>query len=133
MSKPGTTNNPSGRPKSVGVVAQLRREMLTGGKLEDLVEKVYGLAIQGDLVAARLILDRAWPALRSQAALVNVPLNPADTLTAKATALLQAAADGELPSCAASELIRALASICQITEADELKKRLDALEYGDLA
>ena len=129
----GVTNNVHGRPVGLGPVATLRREMLAGGKLEDLVEKVYGLALQGDLVAARLILDRAWPALRSQAALVNVPLNPADTLTAKATALLHAAAAGELPSDVASDLIRAVASVSTIEQGDELRKRLDALEFGDLA
>ena len=129
----GRTNNPAGRPKGVGVVARLRNEMLGEGKVTQLVEKVYAAALAGDMTAARLLLDRALPALRTQAALVNVPLNPADTLTARAEALLMAAAAGELPSCAASELIRALASVSAIEQGDELRKRLDALEFGDLA
>jgi len=129
----GRTNNPAGRPQGIGVVAKLRREMLGEGKVTQLVEKVYQLAIAGDMTAARLLLDRVLPALRTQAAPVHVQLDPAATLTAKATALLQAAADGELPSCVASELIRSIAAVTGIEQADELRHRLNQLEYGDMA
>ena len=129
----GHTNNRLGRPPGLGVVAKLRREMLGEGKVTQLVNKVYELAIAGDMVAARLLLDRVLPSLRTQAALVNVPLNPADTLTAKATALLHAVANGEVASDIAAEMIRSLGGICAIEQGDELRKRLDALEFGDLA
>ena len=133
MSKPGTTNNPAGRPQGAGVVARLRRQLLGEGKVTQLVDKAFELAMAGDVTAMRLLLDRVLPALRTQAAPVHVELDPAATLTARAEALLMAAAAGELPSCAASELIRALASVSAIEQGDELRKRLDALEFGDLA
>jgi len=129
----GHTNNPAGRSPGTGVVAQLRRQLLAEGKVTALVDKAFELAMAGDVTAMRLLLDRVVPALRTQAALVHVQLNPADTLTTKATALLQAAADGDLPSDVASELLRAVSSVCAISESDELRKRLDALEFGDLA
>ena len=114
-------------------MATLRREMLAGGKLEALVEKVYAAALAGDMTAARLLLDRALPALRTQAALVHVELDPAATLTARAEALLMATAAGQIPSCSGAELIRSIAALTGIEQADELRKRLDALEFGDLA
>ena len=129
----GHTNNPSGRPQSVGVVAQLRREMLAGGKLELLVDRVFEAALGGDMTAARLLLDRALPALRTQAAPVHVQLDPAATLTARAEALLMAAAAGDLPADIASELIRSIAAVTGIEQADELRHRMDLLEHGDLA
>ena len=107
--------------------------MLAGGKLEALVDKVYAAAIAGDMTAARLLLDRALPALRTQAAPVHVQLDPAATLTARAEALLMAAAAGDLPSCAAAELIRSLAAVASIELVDELRHRMDLLEHGDLA
>jgi len=119
----GHTNNPSGRLPGTGVVARLRRELLGEGKVTQLVDKAFEMAMAGDAPAMCLLLDRVLPALRIRAVLVSVPLNPADTLTAKATALLQAAADGELPADIASELIRAVASVCAITEAEDLRQR----------
>jgi len=132
MTKKATTNNPDGRPRGRGVVATLRRELLAEGKVGPLVDKVYELALAGDMVAARLILDRVVPALRTQAAPVSVAL-PAGTLTEKALALLSAAASGSLPPDIASELITALSRIVSIEQATELKARLDALEYKDIA
>jgi len=129
----GHTNNPAGRSPGSGVVATLRREMLAGGKLEALVDKVYAAALAGDMTAARLLLDRALPALRTQAAPVHVQLDPAASLTARAEALLMAAADGQIPSCTAAELIRSLAAVASIELVDELRHRMDLLEHGDLA
>ena len=129
----GHTNNPRGRLPGSGPVATLRREMLAGGKLEALVDKVYAAALAGDMTAARLLLDRALPALRTQAALVHVQLDPAASLTARAEALLMAAADGQIPSCTAAELIRRIAALTGIEQADELRHRMDLLEHGDLA
>jgi len=114
-------------------VATLRREMLAGGKLEALVDKVYAAALAGDMTAARLLLDRALPALRTQAAPVHVQLDPAATLTARAEALLMAAAAGQIPSCTAAELIRSISAVTGIEQADELRHRMDVLEHGDLA
>jgi len=115
------------------VVAKLRREMLGEGKVTQLVNKVYELAIAGDMLAARLLLDRVLPSLRAQAAPVHVELDASATLTAKATALLHAVANGEVASDIAAEMIRSLGGICAIEQGDELRKRLDALEFGDLA
>lgn len=132
MSRKGTTNNPAGRPPGAGAVAALRKELIADDKVKPLVAKVYEMAIAGDLVAARLILDRVVPALRTQAAPVSIEL-PAGTLTEKALALLTAAATGALPPDIASELITALSRIVAIEQATELKARLDALELGDFA
>ena len=133
MSVRGRTNNPAGRPKGVGVVARLRNEMLGEGKVTQLVEKVYAAALAGDMVAARLLLDRVLPALRTQAAPVHVQLDASASLTARAEALLMAAADGQIPSCAAAELIRSIAAVTGIEQADELRHRLDQIEHGDMA
>ena len=103
------------------------------GKVTALVEKVYAAALAGDMVAARLLLDRVLPALRTQAAPVHVELDASASLTARAEALLMAAAAGELPADIASELIRSIAAVTGIEQADELRHRLDQIEHGDMA
>lgn len=132
MPAKGTSNNPAGRPHGVGAAAALRRELLSDDKVKPLVAKVYAMAMAGDLVAARLILDRVVPALRAQAASIQVPL-PVGTLTEKALALLEAATGGALAPDVASEMITALSRIVTIEQATELKARLDALELGEFA
>ena len=120
------------RPIGTGAVARLRNELLVEGKVGPLVDKVYELAMTGDMVAARLILDRVVPALRTQAAPVSVALGNG-SLADKALALLTAATSGTLPADIASELITALSRIVSIEQATELKARLDALEFKDFA
>ena len=126
------TGNPPHRPPGRGVVATLRRELLAEGKVTPLVDKVYELAMAGDLVAARLILDRVVPALRTQAARIAFDL-PEGGLLNQAQALLHAAASGELSSDQAAELITAVSRITSIQDGDELRRRLDAIEYRDIA
>jgi len=120
-----------GRPHGAGPVARLRKELLADGKLDKLLVKTYELAMAGDVAAVRILLDRVIPPLRAQAAPVQFALT-GNTLTAQAKALLAAAAAGELPPDVASELISALARVVQIDQGDELRRRLDALDGGDL-
>ena len=121
-----------GRPPGAGPVAALRRELLTDGKLDKLVAKTFTLAMGGNISAIRILLDRVIAPLRSQAAPVTFAL-PLGTPTEQARALLAAAAAGELPVDLASELITACARLVAIEQNDEFKKRLDALDNGDLA
>lgn len=123
---------PNGRPVGSGPVARLRRELLTDGKLDALVLKTYELAMAGDVAAIRILLDRVVPALRSQAALVSIAL-PTGSLTDQAKALLRAVADGGISSDQGAELIAAIGRVVQVEQGDELRRRLDAIEHGDLA
>ena len=121
-----------GRPIGAGPVARLRQELLKDGQLDRLIQKTYRLAMDGDVAAIRILLDRVIPALRTQAAPVSLTL-PASSLTDQARALLNAAAAGDLPADIAAELIRAVAGVVAVEQGDDLRRRLDALEHGDLA
>jgi hypothetical protein len=126
---------PPGRPHGSGPVARLRAQLLTGGQLDKVISKLHDLALAGDVAAARVLLDRILPPLRSQAAPVQIaPLT--GSLTDQAKALLKAATDGTLPVDLAAELIRAVAATAGVDQVDELRRRLEAMEketYGHLA
>lgn len=132
MSEASGDKRKPGRPVGDGPVARLRRELLKDGQLDKLVKKTYDLAMAGDVAAIRILLDRVVPALRTQAAPVALTL-PAGTLSDQARALLTATAAGELAPDIASELIRAVAAVVSVEQGDEVKRRLDAIEHGDLA
>ena len=59
----GQSGNPSGRPKKD--TANLKPLLLKHG--ESVLQKVIDSALEGDLTACKLVLDRLYPAIKSQA------------------------------------------------------------------
>ena len=128
--KPGISANPNGRPKgTINKSTALLRGL--EGDLPSLLDVTKQLALAGDTVALRLLLDRALPTRKASAALVEIPtLADAVTLSDKAAAVLEAVASGELPPDLGAQLIAALGSVARITEVDDLTRRVNALEAG---
>ena len=124
-----------GRPEScgVGVVAAMRQQLLADGKIDKLLDRVYELALSGDPAAIRIILDRVLPSLRSESLPVRVDVDVNASLTAQARAIVRAAVEGRIAPDTASELIKAIASVGAVSELDELRRRVDQLQFGDLA
>jgi hypothetical protein len=63
----GVSGNPGGRPKGVRNRASLMAEALTDRDAIAIARTVVAKAKRGDMVAARLVLDRLWPAARGRA------------------------------------------------------------------
>jgi hypothetical protein len=83
----GKSGNPRGRPHKEQSVAGLMAEMADAKRtdavvcrLEELVEKLFELAIEGDVAAARLVLAylEGLPVTRVQAEVVRMPEFTAD-------------------------------------------------------
>lgn len=124
------SNNPVGRTVGSGVVGRMRADL--AAHIPAVITKVLEAALAGDLTAAKILLDRVFPALKAEAAPVLVP-GLSGSLTQQAQQILRHAADAAIPADTAAELIRAVASLVAIEQGDEQRKRLDALEFGDLA
>lgn len=128
MFKPGQSGNPSGRPKgSKNVAGRLL------GELEDdlpaLLEATKKKALGGDTAALRLLLERTLPAKKPEGKAVSIPaLIDAQTLTDKATAIVDAIASGDIAPDIGAQLISAIGATAKITEFDDLLKRIEALE-----
>jgi len=82
----------------------------------------------GGVQAARLILERVLPPVKAIEQAVELQLPDGGTLTAKASAVLSAAAAGSLAPGQAAQLIAALGTLAKIHEVDELAARITALE-----
>jgi hypothetical protein len=106
---------------------------LADGKIDKLLDRVYELALSGDPAAIRIILDRVLPSLRSESLPVRVDVDVNASLTAQARAIVRAAVEGRIAPDTASELIKAIASVGAVSELDELRRRVDQLQFGDLA
>lgn len=121
----GESGNPSGRPKGTSEAAKLRRAIRDD--VPDIIAAMVEAAKQGDTAAARLLLDRAIPALKPEAQAAPVDMNR-EGLAERASAVLDAAAQGNLPPDVASQLVQAVGTLARVTEIDDIERRLQALE-----
>jgi hypothetical protein len=129
---PGTSLNPAGKAKGTLSEAGRIRAALSG-ELPQILAAVVQRAKDGDLQAARIILDRVLPPLRAEAAPVSLAGLDGDApLTERATLVFKAATAGDITVEAASTLITALSGLSRLREADELAARVARLEarYG---
>lgn len=120
----GQSGNPAGRPKAV--TTELRQAMQDHGRA--VADKVIEQASQGDMAAAKLVLERLVPAQKPSHAPVMFDLDAEAPLASQAQQIMTAVAAGDLPVDQGRALIDALASLAKIAEIDEIQRRLDALE-----
>ena len=124
--QPGQTGNPKGRPPGQSEITRLRASLT--GDVPDILAGLVMAAKGGDVQAARLILERVLPPVKAIEQAVELQLPDGGTLTAKASAVLSAAAAGSLAPGQAAQLIAALGTLAKISEVDELAARITALE-----
>lgn len=84
-------------------------------------------ALEGDVGAARLLLERAIAPLKAVEPTQALSL-PDGTLTEQGRAVLAAVTDGTLAPSQGSQMITAIGSLARVTEIDELNSRITKLE-----
>ena len=128
--KPGESGNPRGKPKgAINKTTRLALELFEGG-IKNIAEVVIKQAQDGDLTAARLVLDKLVPNARERAVeLPGLPSteNPAGVAEAQA-AILQAVASGDLTPGEAATLSGIVENRRKAIETRELELRIQALE-----
>jgi hypothetical protein len=119
-----------GRPKGTKNKRTIIIENLVQERFEDIVERVIKAAVvEGDMMAAKMLLDRLWP-IRKGAA-VNFPLPEhldSDGLLQTFDALIRATANGELTAEEASAVAGVVEQKRRAIETQELQERIEALE-----
>ena len=123
--RPGTSGNPAGRKPGAGEVAKVRAAMAT--HVPALVAVLLERALAGDIGAARLLLERTIAPLKASEEPAPLAL-PDGTLTEQGRAVLVAVAAGDLAPGQGAALLASLGTLAKLTEADELERRIAALE-----
>jgi hypothetical protein len=126
--QPGESGNPAGKPKGTRHKATQAAMVLLGGEAEALTRKAVELALEGDVTALRLCLDRIVPSLKSATPMVKLDMPAPNNLTDTAKAFVSAAANGEVPPDIAAQMVSAVASVARVEEMEHVKQRLEALE-----
>ncbi len=126
---PGHSGNPNGRPKGARNKATVLAEQLLDGEAGALLRKVIDKALEGDIAALRLCLDRVLPPRRDRLVTFALPkIETAKDACAAAAAILAACADGELSPREAVELVGLVGAYVQMLETSQLEAGLAALE-----
>jgi hypothetical protein len=99
---------------------------LLEGEAEGLARKAVELALGGDTVALRLVLDRLLP--RDRVVRLQLPLRTLADLDRASGGIGVAVARGQITPAEAGALARLLDARRRVLEATELERRLAALE-----
>ena len=119
----------AGRPKGSRSKVTLAIESLLQGQAEALTQTAVTKALDGDIVALRLCLERIAPAPKDQPVSFSLPkmLNAMDASEA-AGSVLTAVSEGELTPIEATRVMGLIDSYRRTLELTEIEQRLQALE-----
>ena len=126
--KAGMSGNPAGRPKDKTPATLLRKSILDD--MPDIILKLVEQAKNGDVQAAKILLDRCCPALKPQAMAINLPVN--GTLAEQGGEIIRATLSGVIPPDIGSQLITALSNQGKLIELQELTQRVEKLEINKI-
>src|SRR5262249_1491299 len=103
--KKGESGNPSGKPRGCRSKATLLAEALLDGEAEQITRKAIDLALGGDVVALRLVLERILPPRRDRPVQFALPrLETAADASAGMAAITSGIASGTLTPAEGSDL-----------------------------
>jgi hypothetical protein len=123
--QPGRSGNPAGRKPGTGSVQQLRVQVEL--LIPEIIQVLAAKAREGDIGAARLLLERVVPALKPLETPQALQIAEGD-LSTQAKSVIALAASGDVSIGQASQVVTALGTLAKLIEVDELLKRVDALE-----
>ena len=126
--KPGQSGNPKGRPKAVPNTVGGLREAIAK-QAPQIIDVLVQQALAGDVQAARVLIERAIPAIKPMELSTPVAL-PAGSLTEQGAAVLQSVAAGNLTPSQGAQLLTGIGTLARVVEVDELEQRVKRLEVN---
>lgn len=127
--QPGQSGNPKGRPQGALNRATVAAQILLDGEAEALTRAAVELALQGNVQALKLCLERICPARKERPLSLALPdVEGAADLSRLTAAILGAVARGELETGQAAALASLVTAHGKALELTELEQRISALE-----
>jgi hypothetical protein len=119
----------AGRPKGSRHKITVLAEKLLSDDVEGVVQSVIKAAKNGDMTAARVILDRIAPPRKDSTISIELPdIKTLDDVAQAMSLVVKATASAEIGLSEADMLTKLLQGYSAALEATEITKRLDVLE-----
>lgn len=124
--KQGQSGNPKGRPTGSGSIAKLRENI--SQHVPEIITQMVNKAKEGDVQAAKLLLERVIPPLKSmeQGVAINLPVDA--SLSEQGEIIIQSVAEGTLTPAQGQALLSGLGAQARLIEITDLEQRIIALE-----
>ena len=127
--KPGKSGNLNGRPHGSRNKATLALESLLEGEGEAITRKAIENALNGDMAAIRLCMERLIPLRKDRTVSFSLPeINGADDGAKAMAGVLRALADGDITPNEASSVAGVIETYRKTLETAEFEGRLKSLE-----
>lgn len=126
--QPGQSGNPAGRKPGTGEVAKMRAAI--AARMPEVLNALLARALEGDVAAARLLLERTVAPLKAIETVQPISL-PEGNLTSQGCAVLASVAAGVLAPGQGAALLGAIGTLARVVEIDELAARVAALESAN--
>ena len=125
----GQSGNPAGRPPGSRNKATILGEEIFQGEAEAIIRKAIDKAMEGDMTAIRLCLERVFPRLRDRATVFDLPpINSVQEALAALTAIVAGVREGDITAAEGSELSKLVDHYLRALEAKDFEQRLHMLE-----
>lgn len=127
--KPGISGNPKGKPQGARHKTTLAAMALLSGEAEALTRVAIEKALEGDLTALKLCLDRIIPPTKDQPVDCNLPkMKTVADLPGFTGALLDAVATGKLGPSEAEKLCKIVTAHREAIQISDFEQRIADLE-----
>jgi len=127
--KKGESGNPTGKPAGARNKATIMVQTIMERGAKEIAEAVVELAKEGDLSAARLVIERLVPPAKERPITLTLPdTGSSEGISQAQAAILQAVATGELLPGEAATLANIIEARRKAFETQQLEQRITALE-----
>jgi hypothetical protein len=127
--KKGSSGNPTGRPAGSRNKSTMACEELLEGQAEKLTQKAVEMALEGNVYAMRLCLERIIPARKERCiTLESRPVESVKDLPLQFQDILRAVTEGRITPGEGESLFNILSGHARIMETAEFDRRLAELE-----
>jgi Family of unknown function (DUF5681) len=125
----GKSGNPLGRPKGSRNKTTMAVEALLDGEAEGIARKAVEKALEGDMAALRLCLERLLARRRDRPVTFDLPkIQNVNDLVSASSAIVKACAAGTLSPGEAVEVMALISSHLRVLEMTEIEARVISLE-----
>jgi len=129
--KRGQSGNPKGKPKGARNKSILAAEKLLEGSLDKICKRVEEEAINGNMQAAKMILDRVLPCRKDRVIQIELPqIKTHEDVLSAIVGIVSAVGRGEISPSEGESLSRTIDHYSKALEVYDIEVRLKAIEIS---
>ena|ERR1700722_12001998 len=125
----GQSGNPKGKPKGARNRSSIAAEQILEASLGDVCKSIENEALQGNMLAARMILERFLPVRKDRLIKIDFPaINNSEDILKAVSVIVNAVGSGKISPSEGECLSKTLDMYAKAFETHQLESRLNQLE-----